>query len=99
MILTACQKQLDSLFKDNMLDVSSDIDVLEQMMKRDGFADAGNERAPQIDFNSRSAASGSNARTAAAAQMGSRPHPTLNPNLDDVDIYPHYSTKQARNDD
>ena len=40
MILTACQKQLDNLYKDTMLDVSTDIDVLEQMLKRDGLADS-----------------------------------------------------------
>ena len=33
MILVACQKQLDNLYKDTMLDVSSDMDVLEQMRR------------------------------------------------------------------
>lgn len=40
MILTACQKQLDTLYKDTMLDVSTDIDVLEKMLERDGFKDS-----------------------------------------------------------
>ena len=53
MVLTACQKQLDTLYRDTILDVSTDIDVLEQMLHRDGFADA----APV------------NSRTAASAQM------------------------------
>ena len=39
MVLTACQKQLDTLYKDDILDVSTDIDVLEQMLKRDGFTE------------------------------------------------------------
>ncbi len=39
MVLTACQKQLDGLFKSEMLDVSTDIDVLEQMLRRDGLTD------------------------------------------------------------
>ena len=39
MVLTACQKQLDNLYKDTMLDVTTDIDVLEQMLKRDGFTE------------------------------------------------------------
>lgn len=39
MVLTACQKQLDNLYKDDMLDVTTDIDVLEQMLKRDGFTE------------------------------------------------------------
>ncbi len=53
MVITACQKQLDNLYKDTMLDVSTDIDVLEQMLRRDGFTDSAFE-VP---------------RTAAAAQM------------------------------
>lgn len=40
MVLTACQKQLDNLYKDDILDVSTDIDVLEQMLKRDGFTES-----------------------------------------------------------
>ena len=97
MIRTACQKQLDSLFKDNIMDVSTDIDVLEQMMKRDGFSqEGGTDNAPQLDFSGRS----SNARTAAAAQMGSRSHPTLQTtDLNSVDIYPHYASKQSRDDE
>ena len=39
MILTACQKQIDNLHKENLLDISTDIDVLEQMLKRDGYTD------------------------------------------------------------
>ena len=54
LILTACQKQIDNLHRDNMLDISTDIDVLEQMLKRDGFTE--NEIVQ-------------NARTAAEAQM------------------------------
>ena len=40
MILTACQKQIDNLHKENMLDISTDIDVLEQMLKRDGYMES-----------------------------------------------------------
>lgn len=39
MVLTACQKQIDALHKENMLDISTDIDVMEQMLKRDGYID------------------------------------------------------------
>ena len=39
MILTACQKQIDALHKENMLGISTDIDVLEQMLKRDGYTE------------------------------------------------------------
>ena len=54
LVLTACQKQIDNLHRDNMLDISTDIDVLEQMLKRDGFTE--NEIVES-------------ARTAAEAQM------------------------------
>ena len=63
LILTACQKQIDNLHRDNMLDISTDIDVLEQMLKRDGFTE--NEIVE-------------NARTAAEAQMRSSSAPVMN---------------------
>lgn len=77
MVLGACQKQIDHLFKDDMLDVSTDMDVLEQMLKRDGFVDGGlGEVKP-----------GPSARTATSAAMdngapatdgrGSGDHPTI----------------------
>ena len=60
MVLTACQKQLDNLYRDTMLDVSTDIDVLEQMLKRDGFTELGMEHNPASED-----------RTAAASQLRS----------------------------
>ncbi len=36
---SACSRLLDSLYKDEYLDVSTDIDVLKQMLKRDGLTD------------------------------------------------------------
>lgn len=39
-VLAACQRQLETLYHDDMLDVSTDIDVLEQMLKRDGLIDS-----------------------------------------------------------
>ncbi|MGN0778570.1 MAG: 5-bromo-4-chloroindolyl phosphate hydrolysis family protein [Aristaeellaceae bacterium] len=62
MVLTACQKQLDNLYKDTLLDVSTDIDVLEQMLKRDGYADGG---------------LGKSSATAAAQQMHDTGAPVL----------------------
>jgi hypothetical protein len=62
LILTACQKLIDNLHRDNMLDISTDIDVLEQMLKRDGFTD--NEIVE-------------NARTAAEAQMRATSAPVM----------------------
>ena len=63
LILTACQKQIDNLHRDNMLDISTDIDVLEQMLKRDGFTE--NEIIEE-------------ARTAAEAQMRYSSAPVMN---------------------
>ena len=63
LILTACQKQIDNLHRDNMLDISTDIDVLEQMLKRDGFTE--NEIVEE-------------ARTAAEAQMRYSSAPVMN---------------------
>ncbi len=39
-VLAACQRQLETLYHDDMLDVTTDIDVLEQMLKRDGLIDS-----------------------------------------------------------
>ena len=73
LILTACQKQSDNLHRENMLDISTDIDVLEQMLKRDGYTD--NEIIE-------------NARTAAEAQMRYSSAPVMNfpiePDRDDA---------------
>ena len=62
MILAACQKQIDNLHQDNMLDISTDIEVMEQMMKRDGFRE--NEILER-------------ARTAAEAQMRTTSAPVM----------------------
>ncbi len=40
MMETASQRQLDSLYQDVMLDVSTDLSVLEQTLKRDGLLDS-----------------------------------------------------------
>ena len=78
MILTACQKQLDNLYKDTMLDVSTDIDVLEQMLKRDGLADG--------EF-SRDA-------TAAAAQMNATRPQTIGTSSSDDDFVSFYDKQR-----
>lgn len=67
MVLTACQKQIDALHKENMLDISTDIDVMEQMLKRDGYVEN------EILANQRL----SSARTAAEAQMRASSAPVL----------------------
>lgn len=67
MVLTACQKQIDALHKENMLDISTDIEVMEQMLKRDGYVEN------EILSNQRLAG----ARTAAEAQMRASSVPML----------------------
>ena len=62
LVLTACQKLIDNLHRDNMLDISTDIDVLEQMLKRDGYTE--NEILET-------------ARTAAEAQMRASSAPVM----------------------
>lgn len=68
MVLTACQKLIDNLHKDSMLDISTDIDVMEQMLKRDGYTE--NEIT-----GSKGLAVG--ARTAAEAQMRTSSAPVM----------------------
>lgn len=79
LILTACQKQIDSLHRDNLLDISTDIDVLEQMLKRDGFADN-----PILE----------NARTAAEAQMRVSSAPVMDFPVQETSTEPQTSALQ-----
>ncbi len=44
---TGCRHMLDNLYKDDMLDITTDIDVLEQMLKRDGLTEGDLRRAAQ----------------------------------------------------
>lgn len=69
MILTACQKQIDNLHRENMLDISTDIDVLEQMLKRDGYTESEFMGSGELTEA---------ARTAAEAQMRRTSVPVMN---------------------
>ena len=40
-VLQAFDKQLDALYQDDMLDISTDIDVMETMLRQDGLIDSG----------------------------------------------------------
>lgn len=40
-VLKAFHKQLDTMYQDDMLDISTDIDVLETLLKQDGLLDTG----------------------------------------------------------
>lgn len=44
-VLKGCQKMLDNLYRDDVLDITTDIDVLEQMLKRDGLTESDLEKA------------------------------------------------------
>ena len=44
-VLKGCQKLLDNLYRDDVLDITTDIDVLEQMLKRDGLTESALELA------------------------------------------------------
>jgi len=46
-VLKGCQKLLDNLYRDDVLDITTDIDVLEQMLKRDGLTESELERAAE----------------------------------------------------
>ena len=70
MILTATQKQIDGLHKENMMDISTDIDVLEQMLKRDGYTES--------ELNGiRDVSVGAEPRTAMEAQMRTSSVPVM----------------------
>ena len=90
MVLTACQKQLDNLYKDTMLDVSTDIDVLEQMLKRDGYADGGLGQVP--------AGAGKASATAAAQQMNDTGAPVLRtPGAGKDDVFVSFYSQDRKN--
>ena len=40
-VIKAFEKQLDTMHQDDLLDISTDIDVLETMLKQDGLIDSG----------------------------------------------------------
>lgn len=46
-VIRGCRKMLDNLYRDDVLDITTDIDVLEQMLKRDGLTETDLQRAAQ----------------------------------------------------
>lgn len=79
MVLTACQKQIDNLHRENMLDISTDIEVLEKMLKADGYTDPV-ASAP---------------RTAAEAQMRATSVPIMDfPEIETADPRNHLQSVQ-----
>ena len=46
-VLKGCQKLLDNLYQDDVLDITTDIDVLEQMLKRDGLTESDLRKAAE----------------------------------------------------
>lgn len=89
MILTACQQLIDNLHKENLMDISTDIEVLEQMLKRDGYVDGG--------LGSIRDTNASEPRTAMEAQMRSSSVPVMNfPVENNTDDWPTGSKVQRR---
>lgn len=87
MVLTACQKQIDNLHKENMLDISTDIDVMEQMLKRDGYTE--NEILGNKGITVEP-------RTAAEAQMRASSAPVMDFPVEKEDQ--SYSSSSARHE-
>ena len=71
-VLKGCQKMLDNLYKDDVLDITTDIDVLEQMLKRDGLT----ESQLQIAAEQAKQAARINAAADAAARQTAAPQTT-----------------------
>ena len=89
MILTACQKQIDALHKENMMDISTDIDVLEKMLMRDGYL---NNDTPVMND-----APVSEPRTAAEAQMRATSVPVMEfPDYNTGSVPSHSANQQSR---
>ncbi len=84
-VLKGCQKMLDNLYRDDVLDITTDIDVLEQMLKRDGLTESALDRAAQqarqaaqIDRQVDAAAQQKAQAAQSAAQQAAAPQaPTL----------------------
>lgn len=82
MISTVCEKQLDLLHSENMLDMDTDLDVLETMLIRDGYTQ------PLQDAIAEESASFS-AVTAAEEQFRSSGAPVISfPNDDKISLSP-----------
>ena len=82
------KKQIDALHKENMLDISTDIDVMEQMLKRDGYIENEILAGQQLG----------NARTAAEAQMRASSVPMLEfPEENDQEDPPAASSANTAN--
>lgn len=71
-VLKGCQKMLDNLYRGDVLDITTDIDVLEQMLKRDGLTESDLElaaaRARQAGQIDRQVTAAAQQRAAGTAQ-------------------------------
>ncbi len=104
-VLKGCQKMLDNLYRDDVLDITTDIDVLEQMLRRDGLTESDLEmaaqqakQAAQIDKQVTAAAtqrSQAAAQPAQAAAVASSPL-TVDPILEKPSFYAQGSQAAAQ---
>ncbi|MBQ8556077.1 MAG: 5-bromo-4-chloroindolyl phosphate hydrolysis family protein [Clostridia bacterium] len=98
-ILQASQKQLDAMHKDDLMDISTEIDVLEQMMMRDGYMESKLTEAlreRQQELESTRAAQTADAPTATSAQLN-QGAPVLNvPNSAENPFQSFYDKSSAK---
>lgn len=82
-VIKGCQKMLDNLYRDDVLDITTDIDVLEQMLKRDGLTESDLEKAAEqakqaarIDAEAQARRQAAMARQAAQAAPAQQAQPS-----------------------
>ena len=76
-VLKGCQKLLDKLYQDDVLDITTDIDVLEQMLRRDGLTQSDLQLAAEQARNA--AAVNAEAERVAAARQQAAQTPVQQP--------------------
>lgn len=97
-VLQGCDKMLNKLYQDDVLDLTTDIDVLEQMLKRDGLTESALEKAAQQARNAAqidAAANRISRQRAQAAQQQTAPQaaPKARPSMPKWHIDPRIQAK------
>ncbi len=68
-VVNAFRRQLDAMYQHDMLDISTDIEVLETLLRQDGLVDSGLKEAKTAQENTTPAAKASSAGAAAAVKQ------------------------------
>ena len=74
-VIKGCRKMLTNLYKDDVLDITTDIDVLEQMLKRDGLTESDLELAAEQAKQAARIDATAQASRQAAAQQAAQQRP------------------------